>query len=435
MVEVCPLRGWRYDVAQVGDLSDVTCPPYDVIDAALQSELYKRHPCNVIRLELNRPEPNDPTPDERYRRAAGFWKHWRIDGVLRQDSEDTIYVHHQTFSWEGQEYTRKGFLARLRLEEFGTGQVFPHEQTLSGPKADRLKLFDACRANLSPIFGLYPDESQQVQQQLEDACLPITPSQATDPLGVIHRLWSVTDSQVISAVRAGLRHAPVFIADGHHRYETGLNYKRQLQAAGQLKDDQAAPNFVLMHFVGMQDAGLQILPTHRLVSGLPTITTQELKHALEPYFELEFLGVGASAAHDTWDLVTTDGSQSVFGFGSAADGGWLFARLLDSSLMPQLSGDHSDDWQSLAVSRLHKLVLEHLLPQRFPLAKPECRYVHQVSEVTAELQANGAQLGCLVPPATIEHVEIIASHRETMPPKSTYFYPKLLTGMVFHSLD
>lgn len=435
MVEVCPLRGWRYDVAQVGDLSDVTCPPYDVIDAALQSDLYKRHPCNVIRLELNRSEPDDSSPDERYRRAANYWKHWRIDGVLRQDSEDTIYVHHQTFSWEGQEYTRKGFLARLRLEEFGTGQVFPHEQTLSGPKADRLKLFEACRANLSPIFGLYPDESQQVQQQLEDACLAITPSQATDPLGVVHRLWPVTDPQAISAVRAGLRNVPVFIADGHHRYETGLNYKRQLQAAGQLKDEFAAPNFVLMHFVGMQDAGLQILPTHRLVSGLPTITTQELKHALEPCFELEFLGVGASAARDTWDLVTTDGSQSVFGFGSAADGGWMFARLLDSSQMPQLSGDHSDDWQSLAVSRLHKLVLEHLLPQRFPSAKPECRYVHQVSEVTDDLRANGSQLGCLVPPATIEHVEIIASHRETMPPKSTYFYPKLLTGMVFHSLD
>lgn len=435
MVEVCPFRGWRYDLSQVGDLSDVTCPPYDVIDSRLQGELYKRHPCNVVRLELNRNEPGDVSPDDRYRRASSFWKHWRLDGVLRQESEDCLYVHHQTFRWDNQEFTRRGFLARLRLEDFGTGMVFPHEQTLSGPKADRLALFQACRANLSPIFGLYPDESRGVQQRLDDACLSLTPSQATDDLGVVHRLWPIDDVATISAVRAALRTLPVFIADGHHRYETSLNYRKELQSKGLLSSDQSAPNFVMMHFVGMQDPGLQILPTHRLVSGLPTLTTQELKHILEPCFELEWMGVGASAAHDTWDMVELDGSQSVFGFGSAADGGWLFARLVDDSLMPGLSGTHGEDWQSLAVSRLHKLVLEHLLTQRYPAAEWKCQYVHQLGEVTEGLLSNQAQLGCLVPPATIEHVELIAGQRETMPPKSTYFYPKLLTGMVFHSLE
>lgn len=435
MVDVCPFRGWRYDLAQVGDLSDVTCPPYDVIDAAQQADLYKRHPCNVVRLELNRSEPGDTSPEDRYRRAAGFWKHWRLDRVLRQDADDTLYVYHQTFQWEGQEYTRKGFLGRLRLEEFGAGQVFPHEQTLSGPKADRLALFQACKANLSPIFGLYPDESEDIQRLLDDACLTLTPLQATDPLGVIHRLWPLTDGAAINAARQALRDRPVFIADGHHRYETGLNYRRQLVAGGALADDLSPPNFVMMHFVGMQDAGLQILPTHRLLSGLPTITTQELKHALEGCFQVEFMGVGDPAAQDTWEMVTAEGTQSAFGFGSAADGGWLYARLVDDSLMPALSGDHSADWQSLAVSRLHKLVIEHLLPRRFPEIQPQCRYVHQLAEVTASLKSGESQLGCLVPPATIDHVEAIASHRETMPPKSTYFYPKLLTGMVFYGLE
>jgi uncharacterized protein (DUF1015 family) len=420
MVEVSPFRGYRYDLAQVGDLSDVTCPPYDVIDPAMQGMFYKRHPCNVVRLELNRDEPGDSSPTAKYDRAKHYWKHWRIDGVLKQDPDEALYVYHQSFTWGGVHYVRKGFLGRLRLEPFGTGQVYPHEQTLSGPKADRLALFQACRANLSPIFGLYPDESQRLQQQLDDACITLTPLLATDPLGVQHHLWTVTDRAVIQAVREGMRSRPVFIADGHHRYETGLNYQRELTAAGQLGDAHAAANFTMMHFVGMQDPGLQILPTHRLLELAGTITTQELKHALEGEFQLEFVGVGESAARDT------------------ADGGWLFARLVDARRMPSLSGEHTEDWQSLGVSRLHKLVIDTLLPERFPSLKeqpPQCRFVHQWEEVSAALKTGSAQIGCLVPPATIEHVEIIGGHRETMPPKSTYFYPKLLTGMVFHSLE
>jgi uncharacterized protein (DUF1015 family) len=245
----------------------------------------------------------------------------------------------------------------------------------------------------------------------------------------------VKDSAVINAVRAGMRDKPVFIADGHHRYETALNYRRELQAAGLLTDDNAAPNFVLMHCVGMQDPGLQILPTHRLVSGLPTITTQELRHALADHFELELMGFGEQAAHDTWEMVAADGGQSVFGFGSTADGGWLFARLTNASPMTDLAPDRSSAWRGLAVSRLHKLVLEKLLPERFAEASPKCEYVHRLDEVTAAMKTGSCQLACLVPPATIDHVRDIASRRETMPPKSTYFYPKLLTGLVFHAIQ
>jgi uncharacterized protein (DUF1015 family) len=434
MADVCPFRGWRYDLAQVGDLSDVVCPPYDVIDARMQNELYKRHPCNVIRLELNRTEPTDAGPDARYVRAADFWKHWRTDGVLLQEHDDAIYVYHQEFTWEGREYNRRGFLARLRLEEFGKGQVFPHEQTLSGPKADRLALFHACKANLSPVFGLYPDETGGVQQQLDDACITLTALEAQDPLGVRNRMWVVTDSAVINAVRSGMRDKPIFIADGHHRYETALNYRRELQAHGQL-DENAPPNFVLMHCVGMQDPGLQILPTHRLVSGLPTITTQELRAALGEFFESEFMGVGEQGARDTWEMVSADGGQSVFGFGCTADGGWLFARLTNAAPMDQLAPDHSPAWRGLAVSRLHKLVLDKLIPERFAGASPKCDYVHRFDEVTAAMKAGSCQISCLVPPAMIDHVRDIGSLRETMPPKSTYFYPKLLTGLVFHALQ
>jgi uncharacterized protein (DUF1015 family) len=433
MVDVNPLRGWRYDLAQVGDLSDVVCPPYDVIDEPLQHELYKKHPCNVIRLELNRPEPGDADPEARYRRAADFWKRWRADGILLQEHEDALYVYHQEFEWEGKTYVRKGFFGRLRLEEFG-GQVFPHEQTLSGPKADRLMLFQACKANLSPVFGLYPDAQQEVQRRLDEHCLPLTALQAVDHLGVKHRMWVVTDPAVINAVRVGMRDKPIFIADGHHRYETSLNYRRELKAAGQLTDDNAPPNFVLMMFVGMQDPGLQVLPTHRLVTGLGDVTLPQLQAALKSHFEMEPLGAGEKAAQEAWELVAADGGQDVFGFGTAADQQWCFARVMDAGPMGTLAADHSPAWRSLGVSLLQKLVLEHLLKQAVPAARTNCTYVHRLDEVTAAVGGKQCQLGCLVPPATIAHVEQIASNRETMPPKSTYFYPKLLTGLVFHAL-
>lgn len=433
MVDVNPLRGWRYDLAQVGDLSDVVCPPYDVIDADLQNAFYKQHPCNVIRLELNRPEPGDTDPDARYKRAADFWKHWRADGVLLQEHEDVLYVYHQEFDWDGKTYIRKGFFGKIRLEEFG-GQVFPHEQTLSGPKLDRLKLFQACQANLSPVFGLYPDSQQSVQQQLDEHCLKLTALQAVDHLGVKHRMWVVKDPATINAARAGMRDKPIFIADGHHRYETSLNYRRELKAAGKLEDDNAPPNFVLMMCVGMQDPGLQVLPTHRLVTGIGDITMPELQAALKGHCELQILGKGDKAAQETWDHIEMDGGQNVLGFGTAADDTWCFARVTDPGPMKTLAADHSPAWQSLGVSLLHKLVLEHLIPKSLSSAKPACTYVHRLDEVTAALKKKECQLGCLVPPATIAHVEEIASNRETMPPKSTYFYPKLLTGMVFHAL-
>lgn len=434
MVDCNPLRGWRYDLAQVGDLSDVICPPYDVIDPAMQTTLYKQHPCNAIRLELNREEAGDSGPQDRYQRAANFWKHWRIDKVLQQEAEDVLYVYHQHFTWEGQEFLRRGFVCRVRLEPFGTGNVFPHEQTLSGPKADRLALFQACKANLSPVFGLYPDSTGDIQRKLDDACITLTALEAKDPLGVRNRLWVVKDVNIINAVRAAMRDKPMFIADGHHRYETALNYRNELRDNGELTDENTPPNFVLMQCVGMQDPGLQILPTHRLVTGLPDCTTQELKAALEGTFACEFMGLGEQGARDTWEMIDADGSQSAFGFGCAADGGWLYARLLDESLMATLAPEHSSAWQELAVSRLHKIVLEKLLPERFPEVTPACTYVHRLDEVTTALKSGTCQLGCLIPPATIDHVDEIASGRETMPPKSTYFYPKLLTGMVFYSL-
>jgi uncharacterized protein (DUF1015 family) len=434
MAEVHGFRGWRYDMAQVGSLADVTAPPYDVINAEDQKALYDLHPCNVIRLILNKEEPGDEVSDDRYKRAADFARHWQSEGILMQEHEDTLYVYHQEFEWEGTTYVRKGFLGRLRLEEFGKGEVYPHEQTMSGPKADRLALIKATKMNLSPIFGLYPDSDQEVQTPLENAILSETALECKDDLGVTHRMWPVSDTGVINAVRDKLRQKPIFIADGHHRYETANNYKNWLESEGQLGGELADPNYVMMMFVGMGDPGLAILPTHRLISGLPELTMNDVQEALKDHFELSEIGEGTEGAKKAWEDMEADGGQDVFGFGTPADGKWLFARLTDSSPMAELAEGKSEDWKALGVSLLHRLVLDHLIGKKYPDSEQSCKYIHLMGEVNSAMSDKTCQLACLVAPAGIDQVESIASKLEKMPPKSTYFYPKLLSGMVFNPL-
>ena len=435
MADVHPFRGWRYDLGQVGDLSDVTAPPYDVISPEQQRDLYERHPCNVIRLILNRDEPGDTDPEARYKRAAKFLRHWQSEGILLPDHEDALYVYHQEFDWEGRRYVRKGFLARVRIEEFGRGKIYPHEQTLSGPKADRLALTKACRMNLSPVFGLYPDPNGEANEELDAAIQGMTPLEAVDHLGVIHRMWPVTQVSVINEVRAQLRPAPIFIADGHHRYETANTYRNWLIEQGQHRGDSDPSDFVLMMLVGMSDPGLAILPTHRLVSGIPNLSSDHLARALSPNVSVESMGRGAEAAHRLWKRIELDDGQDVFGLGTASDGEWSFARVLDASPMAKLAADQSEEWRALGVSLLHKLVIDHLLKREYPGASPQFKYVHLLEEATDAIGAKTCDLACLVPPARIDHVETIASKFEKMPPKSTYFYPKLLSGLVFNPLE
>lgn len=434
MADILPFRGWRYDLSQVGDLSDVTAPPYDVINAKEQEGLYQRHPCNVIRLELTREEPGD-TVDAKYGRAANFLRQWQNDGVLNRDREDCLYAYHQEFTWEGTTYVRKGFIGRIRVEPFGEGCVFPHEQTLSGPKADRLSLLKATKTNLSPIFGLYPDDKNEVMDPLDRAVTSAPSTTAVDHLGVIHRLWAIKDIAVIQSVQKKMRDKNIFIADGHHRYETANNYRNELEAAGKLSGPETPQNFVMMMLVSMSDPGLAILPTHRLVAGLPNLTADQVEAALQPHFEVERIGQGPAAAKETWDLIDADGGQDVLGFGTTADDTWLFVRAVDTAPMATLAPDQTSDWRNLGVSLLHKLALEHLIFKSIPDAQPQFTYVHSLAEVNASQAGKSCQLVCLVPPAQIDHVEIIASHLEKMPPKSTYFYPKLLSGLVFNSIE
>lgn len=427
MADIRAFRGFRYDLGRAGALSDLVAPPYDVIDPALQKALYDRNPHNAIRLELSQDEPGDTPNRNRYTRAGQALSGWQTDHVLQQDTLRNLYVIEQEFTVEGRTYHRRGFIARVRLEPFGTGRIFPHEETMSGPKEDRLKLMRATGMNLSPLFGLYPDDTNDIFGRVEGQLRRTLPLEAKDHLGVVSRLWPVTDERAVGSVVSGMTDKPVFIADGHHRYETALRYLEETKAAGLVASDDHPANFVLMMLVSMSDPGLVILPTHRLVSGFPGLTADRLKAALRSHFTFERVGSGPEA----WEAIELDGSQALLGFHTKADGVWQTARFVNPALMAELAADHSSDWRELAVSVLHVAALNTLLPAAVG-GTASCKYVHLLSEV--EEAKGSCDLAALVPPATMGHVERIAGSREKMPAKSTYFYPKLLTGLVFNSL-
>jgi uncharacterized protein (DUF1015 family) len=434
MPEIQAFRGIRYNLGQVGALGDVTAPPYDCISPELQDALYRRHPCNVVRLILNRIEPAaDDEANNRYRRAARFYKQWREQGVLFTEGDPAVYVYHQRFAYGGREYTRRGFMARVRLERFGEGMIFPHEQTMRGPKLDRLMLTAVCKANLSQVFGLFPDSQGEVQPLLDAATEPLTPVEATDDLGVVHRMWPVTDVATIAALTRLMAPEPVFIADGHHRYETACDYRDQVRDSGALRPDHPA-NYVLMTCVAMDDPGLIVLPTHRLFRDLPPLTSEQLAARLGDCFQLTPAGGGPDAGPGVWEEIELEGDQGLLGLYTQADQRWSLARITDRgrARLAEVSPDHGEPWQALGVSILHRLLVETLL---CPPSPPETTYVHRVEEVVENLRGGQFPLAALLMPATVAHVRTISMSGERLPPKSTYFYPKLLSGLVINPLE
>lgn len=435
MPNIQPFAAYRYNAAQVGKLSDVVAPPYDIIDEKLQEELYAKHPNNVVRLILNKMVPSDTESDNRYTRSARELKNWKEEGVLVRDPQPALYVYHQEYEVNGQKIVRKGFMCRCEAVPFGQGMVFPHEQTLSGPKQDRLMLTTTCKMNFSQIFGLYPDSEHAIQDILEEAIAGETPFEAIDHLGVLNRMWVVTNLDVIGKVVQAMGPKPIFVADGHHRYETACNYRKQIAQTGALTSDHPA-NYVLMVCVAMDDPGLIVLPTHRLFRKVPFLSQQDLLEKLGNCFRLTTIGEGPLAAHKAWAMIETFDKQENMALYTGKDGKWSLIQLTDAGReeMAEIATDHHPEWQELGVALLHRLVIDTLLG----LAGHEKpRYVHQVEEVIEGLRDQNEEfpLAALVMPANVEQIQILSSLGERMPAKSTYFYPKLVTGFVFNPLE
>lgn len=434
MPDLQAFRGLRYDLGHVGSLSDVICPPYDVISPELQEQLYKMHPANVVRLEWNREEPGDDAASNRYTRAAKFLRDWRSEGVLVREGEPAFYVYDQTFTYAGRTHTRRGFMARCRLQRFGEGNIYPHEETMSGPKQDRLLLMKACRANISQIFGLYPDPGGAVNGVIEAFVGGQPAIEATDHLGVVHRMWALTDVDAIAAITGLMGPKPLFIADGHHRYETACNFRDELGGGGFL-DPHHPANFVLMMCVGMSDPGLLVLPTHRLFRGLPPINSADLAAKLGDSFTCRVAGEGSRQAPAIWEEIELEGEQGTLALFTAQDRRWTVARITPQGRqrMARAAAEHSEHWRGLGVAILHRLLIDTLLAAR-NLPKPH--YVHLVEEVVQGLESGeDFPLAAMVMPASVEHVRLISEQAERMPAKSTYFYPKLVSGLVINPLE
>ena len=435
MPNIQPFEGLRYNLAQIGSLSDVVAPPYDVIDPALQDALYEKHPNNVVRLILNKMLPTDDEQNNRYTRSARELKNWKEEGVLQKDSKPAIYVYHEIFTANGKEYTRKGFMCGCEAVPFGEGMVFPHEITMSGPKLDRLMLTTACKTNFSQIFGLYPDEKNEVQNLLEEATLTLTPLEATDHLGVIHRMWVVDDQEVVAKVVEMMGPKPIFIADGHHRYETACNYRKQVREQGLLTTDHPA-NHVLMVCVAMEDPGLIVLPTHRLFRNVKEFSQEDLFALLGDSFAITTVGEGPTAAAKAWTLIEMQDDQGTMALYTGKDRKWSLIRQTEAgrAKMDEVAAERQPEWRALGVAILHRLVIDKLLGLE---GHDKPKYVHEVAEVVENLEnkADEFPLAALVSPATVAQIQELSLVRERMPAKSTYFYPKLITGFVFKPLD
>ncbi|HZU69899.1 MAG TPA: DUF1015 domain-containing protein [Ktedonobacteraceae bacterium] len=436
MADVQPLRGIRYAGEIAGDLARIVTPPYDVISEQAQASYYERSPYNVIRLELSRDEPGDDSLNNRYTRAAETLAEWRLQEVLRQDALPACYLYQQRFTHNGQNYTRTSLLARVRLEPWSARVVLPHEQTLSKPKLDRLQLMRATAMNLSPLMSLYNDPQGRIRKLLNSSAT--NPEvKITDEVGEEHVLRAITDRQHIALIQDFFAGRQLFIADGHHRYETALNYREEvLEQRRQLRPDDAV-NFVLMALIDIDDPGLVVLPTHRLVFGLGQDALDALAAGrLADYFTVRTLGQAGEANADALlQELAAAGTSVPSLIVQTANQAWLLS-LNEQGRARMAHSGHSDAWNELDVAVAHTLVLEHLLGLRAEdvTAGTHIRYTRDAQQALAAVRKGDAQLALLLNPTRVRQVCEVAGAGDKMPQKSTYFYPKLITGLVMNPL-
>ena len=417
MAEVLPLQAVRYDLEKVGPLGDVVAPPYDVIDDQQREELVARSPYNVVELDL----PRDPGGGDPYEHSAALLSQWTDAGILTRDTEPQIWALEQDYTApDGSRLTRRGFLARVKLAPYGEG-IRPHERTQPGPKEDRLRLTRATRANLSPIFALHPGDAwQHLAPALGDRLW----GEVTDPDGTTHRVWRIGHPAVHEAVAAELESAELLIADGHHRYETSLAYQREVGPG-------TDADYVLMALVSLEDPGLTVFPTHRLISGLAgdPARQQALGNGLKEVFEVE------EVPTEALDPGGTEGI-GVFGYMDSHFKKAFRLRLRDTSRLDETLAGRSDAYRTLDAAILEELVLKGILGMTTDdiAAKRGIGYTPHIGEVLKKLDAGDYQAAFVLRPTPVDQVRAVAAEGETMPPKSTYFFPKLLTGIAFNPL-
>jgi len=417
MAEVRPLRALHYNLGAVGSLGAVVAPPYDVIDAGMRRELLARSPFNAVEIDL----PEAPGGGDAYEHAAETLEAWTLEGVLAADREPAIWALTQEYTApDCTRCTRHGLLAAVRVTEYGAGRVRPHERTQPGPKQDRLRLTEATRHNLSPIFSLYPGDAWS---DVEPALAGEPWGEATDDDGTDNKVWRIDDPAVHDAVTSTLADAELLIADGHHRYETARSYAEAIGGEG-------PHNYTLMCLVSLEDPGLTVFPTHRLLTELDPAARGALSDGIHEHFEVE------DVPRDQLDPVGADGI-GVFGYlESGSDRGRLL-RLRDLAALDRALEGRPDAYRHLDAVILETLVLDRTLGMSEDdiAAKRGIAYAKGSDDARDAVAAGDANAAFLLRPTPVGQVRAVAAAGETMPPKSTYFFPKVPTGIVFNPLS
>lgn len=419
-----PFRPYRYNPALFPDLAPLVAPPYDVIGPEEQAALHRRHPLNVVRLILNA----DPDP---YSSAARLWSEWREERYIVQEVEPCLVFSIERFRVDGETRERAGIYGAVGLEPFGRGKIRPHERTFSAPKEDRLRLLRACRANLSPIFGLYPGHASLLSKLRAWSEGRKAEVSLIDALGTAHRLWFVREPRLQKRIIEELADEEIIIADGHHRYETALAYCDELVSAGQTSPD-AAHRFVLMYLTSMADPGLLILPTHRVLQAVDSLPT--LKHRIEQCFDLE--PYDQERADEFFRQLDRAAGQHCLGIGWGGEQRLLLAVLRQESILEELAGNLASEVRNLDVTLLDRVVLQGfagIVPDK-AAREGWLRYTHSNTEALQALREGAAAVFFMRPPR-MEDILAVCRAGQVMPQKSTYFYPKLLSGLLFQALD
>lgn len=442
MAEIIPFKGILYNTHKIHNLADVVAPPFDIISEQEQIDFHESHPQNIIRLTLGKTTENDTDTDNRYTRAAQCLGRWFADGIVELEPEPSFYLTSMEFPHEGRSVTRYGLIALVRLEPFEKGIVLPHEKTFSNIKSERLELMKTCRTNLSPIFSLYSDDQNNIHETLKNETLNRAPDHIfTDKNGQKHRMWRITDPAVHQYVSEALKDKNIFIADGHHRYETALNYKNWLSAANPDFNGRHPANYVMMYLCSMKDPGLVILPAHRMLHEVSAVARASLIGKLKNYFDIITISYKDDQKKEALDqfisILKSNAEKNCIGV-FMKDRPELYLLTLKPGLMEQMFGDELPDAiRNIDVTVLTRLIFMEILG--FDQARLDNEKLIAYSSITEEaiedVAAGRYDITFILNPTKIEQVRAIALAGLIMPRKATYFFPKVITGQVMNKLD
>jgi uncharacterized protein (DUF1015 family) len=441
VVKVFPFQGILYNKKRLKKLDKVFAPPYDVISEEEQDEFYKAHDFNYVRLILGKEFPTDSEYNNRYIRAAAFLDGWLRHEILIKDDKPAFYAYEQKFKAAGKKYSRIGFFSLLRLEDMGRGKVFPHEATHSKAKIDRLQIMRATSANLESIFSLFSDEKAKVTKTLKKFMKRKPIYETTDKDKVTHRIWRVDRKPAITKIMKEMKDKAVFIADGHHRYEAALRWKNELKMKNTKFSEEEAYNHVLMYFTPIEDKGLVVLPIHRVVKNLTYFEPVRFEQQLEQYFTLKAYKPSKSKKGITLllkkvikDMAKADHENHIFGM-YLGQGRFFTLKLKDEKMVEELVDETKPKaWKRLDTTILKYAILDSILNIDHE-AEDKVKYVKDAAEAINEVDTKGAQAAFLLNATRIEQIIAIASKLEKMPQKTTYFYPKLLSGLVLNKIE